>query len=657
MAAISHRIAGPGPLGAAAAPHRPLGRSAAVIAAAAAKGARRARALEGASDELRAAAAQCLDWAPARRRVRAAFAPVLPTLDHCLFKMAPKGIQMEENYEKNSKGVEIFWKSWLPREGTAAKAALFFCHGYGDTCTFFFEGIAKRIAAAGYAVYAMDYPGFGLSYGLHGYIANFDGMVDHVIEQYARIRGMKEVRELPHFLLGQSMGGAVALKIHLKQEKEWDGVLLVAPMCKISEDVTPPAPVLKALSILSCLLPEAKLFPQKDIGDLAFRDPRKRKVAEYNAISYSDQMRLRTAVELLKATKDIESQLEKISSPLLILHGAADMVTDPQVHPRATPPTMSSLNSLFNRSTFGTKCKTCLNLVISRIKLLRNRRELQLINMRKEMVQYLQTGQESIARIRVEHIIREQNILAAYEIVELFCEFVLARVPIVEVQKECPLELREAIASIIFASGRCSDLPELMHLRNLFTTKYGKEFVAAAMELRPDSGVNRTIIEKLSVKAPSGESKLKVLKAIAQEYNVEWDSSNTEAEFNKKYEDLLDGSGSSVHQVQPPIIENSPVASASRDKPPALNPPVRDAEKHQFLESPSSPAGGSRAYVASKTIVATQEHHSPAEEISCTNPSSSDVLEKARAAIAAATRASAAARAAAELANVKSTSQ
>ncbi|CAD6230278.1 unnamed protein product [Miscanthus lutarioriparius] len=330
MTTISHRIAGSGPRVAVVAPPRPRGR-AAVVAGAAAKGAHRERTLEGASDDLRAAAAQCLDWAPARRRVRATFAPVLPTLDHCLFKMAPKEIQMEENYETNSKGVEIFWKSWLPREGTATKAALFFCHGYGDTCTFFFEGIAKRIAAAGYAVYAMDYPGFGMSYGLHGYIASFDGMVDHVIEQYARIRGMKEVCELPHFLLGQSMGGAVALKVHLKQQKEWDGVLLVAPMCKISEDVTPPAPVLKALSILSCLLPEAKLFPQKDIGDLALRDPRKRKVAEYNAISYSDQMRLRTAVELLKATKDIESQLEKISSPLLILHGAADMVTDPQV--------------------------------------------------------------------------------------------------------------------------------------------------------------------------------------------------------------------------------------------------------------------------------------------------------------------------------------
>ena len=56
--------------------------------------------------------------------------------------------------------------------------------------SFEISGVAKRIAAAGYAVYAMDYPGFGLSYGLHGYIASFDGMVDHVIEQYARIRGL-----------------------------------------------------------------------------------------------------------------------------------------------------------------------------------------------------------------------------------------------------------------------------------------------------------------------------------------------------------------------------------------------------------------------------------------------------------------------------------
>lgn len=59
--------------------------------------------------------------------------------------------------------------------------------------------------------------------------------------------------------------------------------------------------------------------------------------------------------------------------------------------------------------------------------------------------------------------------------------------------RECPSELREAVASIIFAAPRCSDLPDLLHVRNLFAAKYGKEFVAAASELRPDTSVNRTV--------------------------------------------------------------------------------------------------------------------------------------------------------------------
>lgn len=39
--------------------------------------------------------------------------------------------------------------------------------------------------------------------------------------------------------------------------------------------------------------------------------------------------------------------------------------------------------------------------------------------------------------------------------------------------------------------------------------------------------------------APPAELKVKVLKAIAQEHNLEWDSSDTESELNKKHEDLL----------------------------------------------------------------------------------------------------------------------
>ncbi|KAH7839502.1 hypothetical protein Vadar_005093 [Vaccinium darrowii] len=287
--------------------------------------------IEGVSDEMNAIASQNLDFAPARRRVRSAFSEVQQQLDHCLFKMAPSGIREEEWYERNSRGLEIFCKSWLPKPGVRIKGALCFCHGYGDTCTFFFEGIAKHIAASGYGVYAVDHPGFGLSEGLHGYIPSFDHLVDNVIEQCAKIKGRPEVRGLPCFLLGQSMGGAVALKANLKAPWDWDGVVLVAPMCKISEDVTPPEPAVKALTLLSRVMPKAKLVPPKDLAELAFRDSKKRKMASYNVICYSDPVRLKTAVELLKTTKSIESQVQKVSSPLLILHGAADRVTDPLV--------------------------------------------------------------------------------------------------------------------------------------------------------------------------------------------------------------------------------------------------------------------------------------------------------------------------------------
>ncbi|KAK6134132.1 hypothetical protein DH2020_032132 [Rehmannia glutinosa] len=249
---------------------------------------------------------------------------------------------------------------------------------------------------------------------------------------------------------------------------------------------------------------------------------------------------------------------------------------------------MSVLNQLFNRGLQGAKCKTCLTLAISRIKLLQNKRDVNLRLMRKEIAEFLQAGQEAIARIRVEHVIREQNTWEAYEILELFCEFVLARVPILESQRECPTELREAVASIIFSAPRCSDLPDLLHVRNLFAAKYGKEFIAAASELRPDTSVNRTIIEKLSVSAPPAEIKLKVLKEIAVEYNINWDSTKTETEFSKKPEDLLNGPKQidvqSNARSRPHIRDDS----SNMDQSPAS---LNGKQGDRYLPSPTSLVG------------------------------------------------------------------
>ncbi|KAK9998217.1 hypothetical protein SO802_017820 [Lithocarpus litseifolius] len=316
---------------------------------------------------------------------------------------------------------------------------------------------------------------------------------------------------------------------------------------------------------------------------------------------------------------------------------------------------MSLLNQLFSRGVFGTKCKTSLNLAISRIKLLQNKRDMQHKHMRKEIAQFLQAGQEAIARIRVEHVIREQNMWAAYEILELFCEFVLARVPIIESQRECPSELQEAIASIIYAAPRCSDLPDLLQIKNLFTAKYGNEFVMAASELRPDSGVNRTIIEKLSVLAPAAQVKLKVLKDIAQEYNLAWDSSSTEAEFSKTHEDLLAGSkqirvGAALSQA--PNKQVSFMSSPSNGTHSIKH--MESKQESQHLHSPS--ASSNATFLGTNEIEPSIKNYDvgPIRDAKReSRPQSTDILEKARAAIASAERASAAARAAAALVNVE----
>lgn len=121
-------------------------------------------------------------------------------------------------------------------------------------------------------------------------------------------------------------------------------------------------------------------------------------------------------------------------------------------------------------------------------------------------------------------------------------------------------------------------MTELQQVQLLFVSKYGKEFVAAASELKPDSGVNRKvnrsafveivfliyrvvqsnrndecvhvflfflpesilqIVELLSVRAPSPEVKLKLLKEIAEEHELDWDPASTETDLFKSHEDLL----------------------------------------------------------------------------------------------------------------------
>ncbi|KAG2600147.1 hypothetical protein PVAP13_5KG490900 [Panicum virgatum] len=200
------------------------------------------------------------------------------------------------------------------------------------------------------------------------------------------------------------------------------------------------------------------------------------------------------------------------------------------------------LSGVLHKGFKPDKCKTSLRMAVARIKLLRNRKEAQVRQMRREVAQLLEANQDMTARIRVEHVIREEKFMQAYDLLEVYCELIVARLSIIDSQKACPIDLKEAIASVIFGSMRCSDVTELADVRKQFTSKYGKEFATAALEVRPDSGVNRLVIEKLSAGAPDIQTKIKTLTSIAEEHNIKWEPKAFEEKLQKPNEDHLYGS-------------------------------------------------------------------------------------------------------------------
>jgi len=187
-----------------------------------------------------------------------------------------ENIKYEESFIKNTRGMKLFTCKWVPAK-QEPKALVFICHGYAMECSITMNSTARRLVKAGFAVYGIDYEGHGKSDGLSAYVPNFDHLVDDVSTHYTSICEKEENKGKMRFLLGESMGGAVLLLLHRKKPQFWDGAVLVAPMCKIAEEMKPSPLVISILAKLSGVIPSWKIIPGQDIIETAFKQPEIRK--------------------------------------------------------------------------------------------------------------------------------------------------------------------------------------------------------------------------------------------------------------------------------------------------------------------------------------------------------------------------------------------
>lgn len=132
------------------------------------------------------------------------------------------------------------------------------------------------------------------------------------------------------------MGGAVCTTLALQRPDMIDGMILEAPMLYVSDDLKPPWIIVQLFRHVIIKIPGLKTWPvapSKDILDRCFTDPALVAAArKSNPICYESKPRLASAYALaFQATEWMESRLKDVSVPFLILHGDADVVTDPEV--------------------------------------------------------------------------------------------------------------------------------------------------------------------------------------------------------------------------------------------------------------------------------------------------------------------------------------
>jgi len=218
-------------------------------------------------------------------------------------------------------GQRLYQESWLPKGAPARVLVLL--HGYAEHLGRY-AAIARRFVAKGTAVYLYDQRGHGRSTGRRAYVERFEPLVEDLAAFLVRVRHHRP--GVPLFLMGHSMGGAVATLYHLLQAgRPADGLILSSAALAVPDDLAPVLrPFARLASRLAPRLPTVQLDPHALCSDpavvQAFLD---------DPLTFTGRMPARTGAEILRATRQIGRHMEDLTVPLLILQGTADRIVAP----------------------------------------------------------------------------------------------------------------------------------------------------------------------------------------------------------------------------------------------------------------------------------------------------------------------------------------
>ena len=237
----------------------------------------------------------------------------------------------KEHTLNSSLDVTLYTQAWLPDQ--TPKAIVIVQHGFCEHSGRY-RHVAEYLVNKGYAVYALDLRGHGQSQGKRIYIDVFERHVEDFTRFVYWVQHHNP--NTPLFVLAHSMGGTIATLWAAQNPPDISGLILSGAAIQIIVKV--PKVLLALSDFASKYLPHLPTLHFNN-PDALSRDPQISDQRTKDPFIYRGRIPARSGAELLKGAQQAHQSLDKITLPLLILHGTQDTITSPQgsqgLHERA----------------------------------------------------------------------------------------------------------------------------------------------------------------------------------------------------------------------------------------------------------------------------------------------------------------------------------
>ena len=226
----------------------------------------------------------------------------------------------EEGSFRGARARRIVWQSWSPAGDQQPKGVVTIAHGYGEHIGRY-QHVAARLNESGYAVYGLDHHGHGRSAGKRGKVSLKAAVQDlnQLIVTVTRARHP----ELPQFLLGHSMGGAIALRYAMGHQQRLTGLVVSAPLAAVEG-----SPALLALGKLL-----GRLFPAMPVSKvdprLVSKDYEVVKAYIADPLNHHGPVPAGVARDFIVHVGTLAADVRRITLPTLLMWGTADRLCPP----------------------------------------------------------------------------------------------------------------------------------------------------------------------------------------------------------------------------------------------------------------------------------------------------------------------------------------